>query len=62
VSLEEKHSILALGAGGATKLVLSGGERIERSENVKSLKDYLERTDEMIARKHAFFEQYKGLY
>ena len=60
--MEEKHSILALGAGGATKLVLQGGERIERSENVKSLKDYLERTDEMIARKYAFFEQYKGLY
>jgi len=60
--MEEKHSILALGAGGATKLVLQDGERIERSENVKSLKDYLERTDEMIARKHAFFEHYKGLY
>ncbi len=60
--MEEKHSILALGAGGATKLVLSGGERIERSENVKSLKDYLERTDEMIERKRAFFLQYKGLY
>lgn len=60
--MEEKHSILAFGAGGATKLVLSDGERIERSENVKSLKDYLERTDEMIARKYAFFEQYKGLY
>lgn len=59
--MEEKHSILALGAGGATKLVLSGGERIERSENVKSLKDYLERTDEMIERKKAFFEQYVGL-
>lgn len=59
--MEEKHSILALGAGGSTKLVLSGGERIERSENVKSLKDYLERTDEMIARKRAFFEQYSGL-
>lgn len=60
--MEEKHSILALGAGGATKLVLSGGERIERSENVKSLKDYLERTDEMIERKRAFFKQYQGLY
>lgn len=60
--MEERHSILALGAGGATKLVLSGGERIERSENVKSLKDYLERTEEMIARKRAFFEQYRGLY
>jgi len=57
--MEEKHSILALGAGGATKLVLSGGERIERCENVKSLKDYLERTDEMIARKRAFFDQYR---
>ena len=60
--MEEKHSILALGAGGATKLVLSGGGRIERSENVKSLKDYLERTDEMIARKLEFFRQYEGLY
>lgn len=60
--MEERHSILALGAGGATKLVLSGGERIERSENVKSLKDYLERLDEMIDRKAAFFEQYRGLY
>lgn len=60
--MEEKHSILALGAGGSTKLVLFGGERIERSENVKSLKDYLERTDEMIERKKLFFEQYKGLY
>lgn len=59
--MEEKHSILALGAGGATKLVLSGGERIERSENVKSLKDYLERTDEMIERKIAFFEEYRDL-
>ncbi len=60
--MEEKHTILALGAGGSTKLVFSGGERIERSENVKSLKDYLERTEEMIERKQAFFEEYKGLY
>lgn len=60
--MEEKHSILALGAGGATKLVFSGGGRVERSENVKSLKDYLERTEEMIARKEAFFRQYEGLY
>lgn len=60
--MEEKHSILALGAGGATKLVFADGSRIERSENVKSLKDYLERTEEMIVRKQAFFEQYKGLY
>lgn len=59
--MEEKHSILALGAGGTTKLVLPGG-RIERSENVKSLKDYLERTEEMIARKQAFFRQYEGLW
>lgn len=60
--MEEKHSILALGAGGSTKLVLSGGERIERSENVKSLKDYLERTEEMISRKREFFRQYEGLF
>ena len=36
-------------------------ERIERSENVKSLKDYLERTDEMIERKKAHYT-YSGRY
>jgi len=49
--MEEKQSIVALGAGGSTKLVYPKENRIERVENVKSVKDYIERIDEMIARK-----------
>ena len=54
--MEEKQSILALGAGASSKFVFEGegGSRIERVENVKSVKDYIERIDEMIARKKNF--------
>ena len=48
--MEEKQSIVAAGAGASTKMVYPGG-RIERIENVKSVKDYIERIDEMIGRK-----------
>ena len=48
--MEEVQSILALGAGGSTKLVYDDG-LIERIENVKDIKNYIERTDEMIDRK-----------
>ncbi len=47
--MEEKQSILALGAGASTKIV--NGEKIERVENVKDIRGYIERIDEMIARK-----------
>ena len=49
--MEERHTILALGAGGSTKFVFAGTDRLERVENVKSVKDYITRIDEMIARK-----------
>ena len=49
--MEEKQSIIALGAGGSTKIVFPEENRIERVENVKSVKDYIERIDEMIGRK-----------
>ena len=48
--MEEVQSILALGAGASTKLVY-GKERIQRIENVKDIKHYIERIDEMIERK-----------
>lgn len=47
--MEEKQSILALGAGATTKIVAGG--HIERTENVKDIRSYIERIDEMIARK-----------
>ncbi len=48
--MEEVQSILALGAGASTKLVWPGN-RIQRIENVKDIKNYMERIDEMIERK-----------
>lgn len=52
--MEEKESILALGAGASTKIV--EGDRIERVENVKDIRSYIERIDEMIARKEKFIQ------
>ena len=50
--MEEVQSILALGAGASTKMVWASA-RIERIENVKDIRSYLERIDEMIDRKRS---------
>ncbi len=55
--MEEHHTILALGSGGSTKFNFAGTGRLERVENVKSVKDYVERIDEMIQRKKSFLEE-----
>ncbi|MFW5650057.1 MAG: coproporphyrinogen dehydrogenase HemZ [Acetivibrio ethanolgignens] len=55
--MEEKQIILALGAGGSSKFVFPGENRVERVENVKSLTDYIFRIDEMIERKRSFIER-----
>lgn len=55
--MEEKQTILALGAGATSKFVFPGEDRMERIENVKSLKDYIERIDEMIERKKTFLRR-----
>lgn len=48
--MEEKQSIAAIGAGTVSKAVHPDG-RIERADDVKDLKEYCERIDEMIERK-----------
>ena len=53
--MEEKQTIMALGAGATTKFVM--GERIERVGNVKDVTNYLERIDEMIERKAKEMEE-----
>ncbi len=52
--MEEKQTIVALGAGSITKLVLPDG-RIERCDNVKDVALYIEKIDEMIKRKEDLF-------
>jgi oxygen-independent coproporphyrinogen-3 oxidase len=48
--MEEKQTIVALGAGATTKRVYPDG-RIERCENVKDVASYIDRVDEMVERK-----------
>lgn len=50
--MEEKQTIIACGAGTSSKIVFEDG-RIERIENVKDPKLYIERLDEMIMRKES---------
>ena len=54
--MEEKQTILAVGAGSSTKMVFSGGELINRIENVKDVDIYIEKIDEMIGRKKKVIE------
>ena len=60
--MEEKQSIIAVGAGASTKIVLSDEQatmdpktgnqkKIIRTENVKDVEQYINRIDEMIERK-----------
>lgn len=55
--MEEKQTILALGAGASSKFVFPRENRIERVENVKDVRNYIERIDEMIARKIDFIRK-----
>lgn len=55
--MEEMQTIFALGAGGASKFVFQDERNIKRVENVKSVKDYTERVDEMIKRKEIFLTE-----
>ena len=43
--------IIAAGAGSSTKIVYHAENSVERVENCKSVDDYMNRFDEMIARK-----------
>ncbi len=53
--MEEKQTIMAAGSGASTKFVFDDG-RIERAENVKDLKNYIERIDEMLLRKEKYLK------
>lgn len=49
--MEEAQSIIALGAGGITKVYYPEENRLERIPNVSNYEIYIERIDEMIERK-----------
>lgn len=49
--MEENQSIIALGAGGISKIYYPAENRLERVANVSNYEIYIERIDEMIQRK-----------
>jgi len=49
--MEEDQTILALGAGGISKIFYPSENRLERVPNVSNYELYIERIDEMIERK-----------
>lgn len=51
---EERQTIIALGAGSISKLVLPDG-RIERSDSIKDVALYVRKIDEMLERKEKLF-------
>lgn len=55
--MEERQTIVALGAGAITKVVFPQDDRIERAFNVKSVEEYISRIDEMIERKRKLISQ-----
>ena len=50
VIMEEVQDILAFGAGASSKLMM-GNNRFERAVNVKDVRNYISRVDEMCSRK-----------
>jgi oxygen-independent coproporphyrinogen-3 oxidase len=55
--MEERHTIIALGAGAVSKICHPDENRFERVANFKGVEDYLNRFDEILAKKaHAFSE------
>lgn len=60
--MEERQSILALGAGGISKIYFPAENRLERVANVSNYEVYIDRIDEMIDRKaRGFFGQNNAL-
>lgn len=60
--MDETHSILAVGAGGVTKLRQPGGTYLQRIFNFKYPYEYLSRFDDILTRKGQvpeFYERYK---
>lgn len=57
--MEEKEIIMAAGMGAVSKIFSPEGNKIKRIPNFKGMKEYLERTDELIERKKKALETFK---
>lgn len=59
--MSELCSILSCGAGGSTKMVVPGTQRIQRAFNLKYPKEYTERPEKYLANQAAFASFYNEL-
>ena len=58
--MEETASVIALGAGAASKRLLPRKGAIRRAFNVSDIRQYIDRADEMIERKRQLWEEADG--
>jgi RimJ/RimL family protein N-acetyltransferase len=56
LTMEDVHTVVALGAGSVTKRVFADG-RIERCDNVKEIEQYIGRIEEMIERTRSLLNE-----
>lgn len=49
--IEERQTIIALGADAVSKIIFMDENRIERAPNVKDVIEYTKRVEEMVHRK-----------
>ncbi len=49
--IEERQTIIALGADAVSKIIFMDENRIERAANVKDVIEYTKRVEEMVQRK-----------
>ncbi|SJU05849.1 Oxygen-independent coproporphyrinogen-III oxidase 2 [Clostridioides difficile] len=49
--IEEKQTVIALGADAVSKIIFLDEDRIERFANLKDIREYVSRVDEMIDKK-----------
>lgn len=56
--MEEKQTIVGLGAGSVSKFLFLEEGQVHKTDNVKDVKLYLERFDEMIQRKEMVIQEY----
>lgn len=55
--IEEKQTIIALGADAVTKVVFPQNNKIERFANIKDVREYIKRIDEKIEKKIELLEE-----
>jgi coproporphyrinogen dehydrogenase HemZ len=60
--IEERQTIIAVGADAVTKVVFLGENRLERFPNVKDVNEYVSRIDEMIDKKVKLLDSLYKLY